>query len=395
MNGWVNEIDYRQIGGVMTADPADLEPSLRLAPEFPVVSTFLSVQTVGFLFLMLLMVGCRSTGSRSAASVAAQEQIVRAHDGAEISRAELYEALADAQVIYLGEKHDVMRHHELQLEVLQALVEMGRQPTLGFEVFSLGQTGLLMDYARPAKTGTRGADMTGAVSQGAEPVERLRKRLKWGASRDESWSWYGSLLHFARQQQLPVFGADLLPSLRQRIGARGITGLTSVERRMLFPTDFVDPTYEALMHEQIKGAHCGWGPPAYLARMYETWIARNDAMSMAIAAGLDDRPDEPVVMILGAGHTLYDMGVYERVAHRRPGVRQLNLAFREASGEGPQSRRLRMVEVDETQHRPDHQYLWFTPGSNDSKEDPCAAFLRARPTLSGDSADGSSSDDEG
>lgn len=381
----------------MTADPADLEPLLRPAPEFSVVSRFFALRTVGFVFLMLLVAGCRSTGSRLAASVAAQEQIVRAHDRAEISRAELYEALADVQVIYLGEKHDVMRHHELQLEVLQALVEMGRQPTLGFEVFFLGQTGPLMDYAQTAKTGTHAASMAGGVSQGVEAVERLRERLKWGASRDDSWSWYGPLLRFARRHQLPVFGADLLPSLRRRIGEQGIAGLTSVERRMLFPTDFVDPAYEALMHEQIKGAHCGWGPPAYLARMYQTWIARNDAMSMAIAAGLDDRPDEPVVMILGAGHTLYDLGVYERVAHRRPGVRQLNLAFREASGEGPQSRRLRLVEVDETRHQPDHQYLWFTPGSSDSKEDPCTAFLRVRPRVSNDSADdsASASDDEG
>ena len=37
----------------------------------------------------------------------------------------LFERLTGARVIYLAEKHDNARHHELQLEVLRELVERG------------------------------------------------------------------------------------------------------------------------------------------------------------------------------------------------------------------------------------------------------------------------------
>ena len=331
----------------------------------------------GTLLTALLVVGCHSTGVVPAGSVDAADHIIRSSDRVEISRTELYAELAGADVIYLGEKHDVMRHHELQLEVLEALIEMGRRPALGIESFSLPQSGPLMDYVGNAEPE---ADSLDAEAAEREAAERLRKRIAWGPSMDEAWSWYAPLLRFARRQGLPVFGADLPRSLRQRIGERGIDGLSPVEKRLLFPSDFTDPDYEALMHVQIKAAHCGWGPPDYLDRMYQTWIARNDAMSMAIAETLADRPGEPIVVILGAGHTLYDMAVYERVMHRRPGVRQVNLAFREsASGTEPQALRMRMMPVDETRVSPDHHYLWFTLTSDDSDENPCARFLRDRP----------------
>ena len=62
-----------------------------------------------------------------------------------------------------------------------------------------------------------------------------------------------------------------------RLQRRGLDGLTAFERSMLHSTGFADDAYRAKMFEHLKAAHCGYGNEDYLGRLYDTWIARNDA----------------------------------------------------------------------------------------------------------------------
>jgi uncharacterized iron-regulated protein len=272
-------------------------------------------------------------------------------------------------VIYLGEKHDNPRHHELQLEVLRELVERGLQPAVGFELFSLGQTSLLMSYATwkmPAHAGD------GSFS----PEDRLRDRLGWDAE-EPAWAFYGPLLQFARESGLPVFGTDLSRSLRRRITRVGVAGLTNLERRQLYPTGLEDPAYEELIRSRLERAHCGFGGAEYIGRLWENWVARNDAMAMAVTEMLAERPDEPVVVVLGAGHVQNNMGVYERVAHQTPGIEQANLGFQEVAPEPrPAADYLQPLDYADTRFEPSHEIVWFSRREEPEFGDPCEAMRR-------------------
>ena len=298
------------------------------------------------------------------------DKVYRSSDQTEISREQLLEEMLTADVIYLGERHDNPRHHELQLELLQELVARGRKPALGLEVFYLGQTSTLMSYAG-------GSGKHGGVSEDDKDTI-LRNVLGWGGeNRDEDWSFYGPLVRFARDNDLTVFGMDLSRSIRRRITRSGIAGLTNVERSQLDRTDLDDPIYSAYMREQFVHAHCGYSKQDYLDRLYENWLARNDAMAMAITETLKEQDGEPVVAVLGAGHTQHNMAVYERVAYRRPTVRQVNLGFRQVADEPrPAKDYLASLEYQGRTFAPDHEYIWFTPRSSSSREDPCKAYLK-------------------
>jgi uncharacterized iron-regulated protein len=297
------------------------------------------------------------------------ERIFRTSDGVERTREDLLSELDQASVIYLGEKHDNLRHHELQLELITALVERGRQPAIGFEVFSLEQTSLIMGYV---------ASQTPAESHGG--VSRIESRLREGLGwrdDDERWQFYGPMLRFAREKGLTVFGADLTPGIRLRIIGVGAAGLTNVERLQLYPSGFENPAYEALMGEALKQAHCGYGDEVYIGRLYANWVARNDAMATAIVETLSQEGHKTVVMILGAGHVRNNMGVYERVAEKLPDVRQLNLGFREvAKPPAPIESYTQALEFDGTRFAPDHEYLWFSAPAKNGIEDSCEAFRR-------------------
>lgn len=324
---------------------------------------------IGLVFLGALFAqGCAVVAKKTPDPLIGQ--ILDMSSGKQMDWDELVTRAKRASVIYLGEKHDNPEHHKNQLRLLQALVEAGKQPTLGFEVFDLGETSYLMRYSQPKEKETSHA------AGGAFNAEHLLlKQITW-QEEDENWQFYGPLLKSAREHRLPTFGADLSRALRARITAVGYEGLTNVEKRLSYPSGFDDAAYAQMMKQTFKASHCGWGSDAYLGRLYDNWVARNDAMAMAIDEMLGQYPDQPVVMILGAGHTRQGRGVVEQVARKRPQLEQLNIGLREVMPEavGVGAYLEPGGYADEPMPRA-FDVLWLTRRAND-KPDPCEKFLR-------------------
>lgn len=319
-----------------------------------------------FLVLLSLLAACSVTEER--VSDPLEERIFQSWDLSELSRDELSAKLDAASVIYLGEKHDNPRQHALQLDIVRALIASGRRPAIGFEVFSVSQTSLLMSYA----TGKAPKSDQGKLPP---PEDRLRQALGWGEQRDRSWAFYGPLVQIAREYQLVIFGIDLPRPLRRRIARVGVDGLTKVERRLLDPTAPRSEAYADFMRARLKAMHCGHGSDAYIDRLFQNWVARNDTMATAISDIVAGQGGEPVVLILGAGHTQYNMGAYARVAELVPGIDQMNLAFREvAETPLPVDELLQAREFEGTRFGPDHEYVWFTARAGEQAPDPCEYF---------------------
>lgn len=292
-----------------------------------------------------------------------------------LSRSALLGAMANAQVIYLGERHDNPYHHQAQRLLLRELIQMGKKPALGFEFFSQEQTGWLM-HATQGKPSALHKPTTPATPR--EALSALRKQLGWEDNPD--WEHYVGLLELAREHRLPVFGADLPRATRLRLTRPGRHDLYAVERIGLVNTGLDHPDYRLLMEDKLSRSHCGAASKELLARLYDTWLARNDAMANAIVTMRRDLPsDQPVVVILGAGHVEHGMGVFERVAHLAPTLRQFNLGLVEE--EDPPPFRLPKPELaGQTLFPPLHPYIWLTPkASPEGAIDHCAAFKTAAP----------------
>jgi uncharacterized iron-regulated protein len=297
--------------------------------------------------LAALIAGCPPAAG-AIADVSA-ETILAAADGAELDRSALAKRLAAADVIYLGEQHGNPYHHAAQLEVLNELVARGRRPAIAFEVASVAQTSELMSFVSSAQIPGHTVD----------PAQRLREELGWRAGTE--WRDYGPLLEFARKNKLRVAGIDLPRSLRRRITRVGVEGLNAVERAQFPDSGFADPAYEQLMRERLNAAHCGFAPPELVTRLYATWLARNDTMTMAVTALAAERPDEPVVVILGLGHVANNMGVYERVAQRAPALRQLNIGFRGRSADTRAADEIAPFDRFGRRFAAPHEIVWLTP----------------------------------
>ena len=301
-------------------------------------------------------------------------KLYRAGDLAPTPFSSLLKTMKSSTVIYLGETHDNHAHHHIEQQVIFQLIGEGVRPALGFEFFSREQTSHLIRYRNGGKTtaGAKGHNSSAAAEQ------LLRVQLGWGSNRDIDWQRFLPILRKTRELQLPIFGADLPGGLKVSLARYGYDGLNAVEKLTATRTTFDDPVYREWMIERLRAAHCGWGDASYLQRLYETWLARNEAMAEAIVAMARANPGQPVVVILGGGHLEHNQGVYERVHKLMPEARQLNIRMRQVSEElnEPEDYFTHLVRSDRD-YGPPHDYLWFTSGPP-RKQTECTEFHSKR-----------------
>jgi uncharacterized iron-regulated protein len=295
------------------------------------------------------------------------ETIWKIESGNIIKQQELIEQMLAADVIYLGEKHDNTRQHEIQVQILEDLVRKGKRPSIGFEFFALGQTSILMNYTQPS------APMMGMKSKDINPEAILRQSLGWDHRPDVEWNFYFNLIEVARKNQLSAFATDIPWELSARITRIGIENLQPTELSLLVDTGLNNSDYEEIMLEEFTNVHCGYRNEEMFRRMYQAWIARNDAMAQAIVDTIEANPENPVVMIVGFGHLRHGMGIPERVAYLRPKTKQINFLMMEINQE-PSSLKsyLPELEINGRTFRQDFDYIWFT--SRQDVQDPCEGF---------------------
>ncbi len=295
-------------------------------------------------------------------------QLINTATGEIIEMDDLVDDLLQADVIYLGEKHDNPEHHRLQRRIIQALIAKGRHPHLGFEFFSTSETPLLLDFVDSQR-----AHHSDVVEKRVEAM--LRKQLGWDDKSDTLWSYYLELLRLAKKKNLLAAGLDLSDAQKRRISRKGWDKLTEIEKRSIFSTHLDDKIYQNYMYNIFSQVHCGIKNPGMQSRLYDTWVARNDTMAHTIAELHDTQPDRPVVVIIGGGHTEHNLGVVDRVRHLRPGISQVNVGFVEiAPTPSPVHDYLAPLELEGHAPCPAHDYIWFT--QRVSYQDPCERYKR-------------------
>lgn len=270
--------------------------------------------------------------------------------------AALFDALAEARVVVLGEKHDNPDHHALQAQAIDALVARGHKPAVVFEMIERGQQAALDD----------------ARAQSPEDVDAIATALDWERSGWPAWSLYRPVFESAVRHGLPIVAGSLDRAVVMDVARRGTAALPSsfvTEHRLTEPS--ADASPDAL-REAMRQAHCSMLPESMLDTMVLVQRAR-DAMLASRAHAALERAGS-VVVIAGNGHARKDRGV-PRYLERAYGVATRVLALLEVRPDVHDVQGL--APEDAGGGALPYDYVWLTPRVSD--EDPCAA-LRARHT---------------
>ena len=74
------------------------------------------------------------------------DMILETTSGQELSPRQLAESLGDARIVLAGEEHTTMDFHRVQLTLIQALHEAGREVIVGLEMFPFEDQPILDDW---------------------------------------------------------------------------------------------------------------------------------------------------------------------------------------------------------------------------------------------------------
>jgi uncharacterized iron-regulated protein len=225
-------------------------------------------------------------------------------------------AVAEVDVVFLGELHDDATTHALQLWLLQEAVVLERPMALGLEMFERDVQIVVDEY------------LAGTI--------RERDFLAAARPWSEYMRFYRPLVELARERGLPVLATNAPGRYVNLVARRGAGALRSAPAgRDFLPELPVAPAsaalaekFEAMMsrmpaHQGITG-----GEMPTLDGLLAAQNLRDAAMADVIARWLASHPGGLVIHVNGVFHSEGGLGIPEHLARYRPDARTLVVSFR-------------------------------------------------------------------
>jgi uncharacterized iron-regulated protein len=272
--------------------------------------------------------------------------------GVWIEEGALFDSLAQADFVLLGERHDHPDHHALQARIVDALVARGRRPAVAFEMLDADDA--------PAVAAAVAGPGDAAARAGA-----LRAGVAWDESGWPDFALYAPVFESALAAALPIAAANLPRAELHAIGRGGAAALPPARRAALALDAAADPEERAALVEQIREAHCGHAPEAALDRMVDVQRAWNAQLARALvdAAGPTPEGAGGAVLIAGNEHVRRDRGAPRWLARFAPVARIAALGLVEVDPADPGATPDDAAPFD---------YVWLTPRLD--LEDPCERY---------------------
>ena len=235
----------------------------------------------------------------------ALEQATQIHDtakGSTCSWPELITAIAERDVVFLGETHVDDTTHQVELRVLEELLRARQgKVVLSMEMFERDVQPVLDDY------------LAGRIDEG----EFLHKARPWQNYRTA----YRPLVEAAKAAKIPVIAANFPGTLRRAFaggGGKAALDKLTAEQRALLPAEIFPASaqYWERVDRAVRGHMGGGGGGTPEERLYETQNLWDNAMGDAVAQALGKHAGSLVLHVAGGFHVAYRDGTVAQFQRR-------------------------------------------------------------------------------
>jgi uncharacterized iron-regulated protein len=221
--------------------------------------------------------------------------IVDSSIGQPISFDEFIGQLAEARVVYVGERHTDRSHHQIQLRIIRALVERGMNIRVGMEMFDHTYQAVLDQW-----------------SAGGLEWEAFLKKCHWYANWKFDDTLYKDILVYIQERHLKLIGLNIPFCIPSKIAVGGLENLSEQDRAQLpVQIDTTVPEHRTYMEEIFK-MHQMKGRDDF-ENFYAAQCAWEDGMAQAVADNLEQAT---MVVLAGNGHIVRKFGIPERAFKR-------------------------------------------------------------------------------
>ena len=225
--------------------------------------------------------------------------ILHVPTGIEITQAQLLYFLGNVRIVYIGETHTNLTHHQVQLDIIKSLEEhFPGKIAVGMEMFDQPSQPALDRWSR------------------GEMDEKSFVKT-WYENWDQDYKYYKDILHFIREKRIPLRALNVSDEQVHELTQKGLEGLASAVREGLPELDSKDPYHRQSM-EAIWGGHAH-GKKGF-DRFYQTMLLWDETMAQNIVHYLSspEGQGKKIIVLAGGFHVGYGFGIPRRAFRRLP-----------------------------------------------------------------------------
>lgn len=228
------------------------------------------------------------------------DHILRTTDGTTLGLGQILLDLRGAPIIFMGEKHNDTRHHDLQLRVLRTLHNLEIPVAVGLEMFTARDQQYLDSWIR------------GTLSE--KEFIRAHKR-NWG----DTWQLYSDIYRYAREKRIPLIGLNVPVEITTQVARQGFSSLSPEQRSQLpLISCDIDEKYKSFIKTALS-VH----EPKESSREFESFceaqLIWDTTMAFRLVRHLERNPNVTVVVIAGNSHS-WRPGIPEQLSRFGDGV---------------------------------------------------------------------------
>jgi uncharacterized iron-regulated protein len=221
--------------------------------------------------------------------------IISAKTGKAVTFDELMKDLNSCQIIFVGEKHAIRSHHDIQLKIIQAVFKKHRSMEVGMEMFDRSYQPVLDLW-----------------SAGVLDEETFLRKVQWYANWRYDYSLYKDIMLFIKKNRIKIVALNIPVYIPARIRVGGIDNLSDSDKQYL-PKE-IDTTNTAHRNfaEQIFRQH-HFDSSVKFDDFYMAQCVWDEIMAESIASNLGEKT---IVVLAGNGHIQYKYGIPDRTFRR-------------------------------------------------------------------------------
>ncbi len=224
--------------------------------------------------------------------------ILHVPTGTLITKDQLFSYLFHLPIVYVGEIHDNLEHHKVQLDVIRTMFE--RYP---------GKIAVGMEMFRTSSQ----TDLDRWVDGEMDEKEFYKVwHRNWGID----YEYYRDILEYVRDKKIPILALNASKELIRAVVHRGVEEVDEDVKELLPEMDESDRFHRAMVRAVF-------GDPSHKGmdfdQFYRIQLLWEETMSRRIADYMRDADDnERIVVLTGGGHINYGFGIPKRVFRRFP-----------------------------------------------------------------------------
>jgi uncharacterized iron-regulated protein len=264
------------------------------------------------------------------------DTIISTETGKPVSFENLIAELAKVQVIYVGEQHTDILHHEIQLKVISECFRRNSNIRVGMEMFDRTYQPILNQWTN------------GELDQ-----KLFLQKTHWYANWKFNFELYQPILDFIRNNRIPVVGLNIPFHIPAKIATGGVESLSDEEKKHLpRQIDTSNALHRAYIRD-IYEKHRVKGRENF-EFFYMAQCVWEEVMAETIALNSNGAQ---MIVLAGNGHIMKKFGIPDR-AYRRTRASFKTICPMPAGGKA---------------ERTDADYIWVT---RDKNKQPIGKMLR-------------------